>query len=177
MKKWMTLVTVGVLAMGLTTSVFAQAAGPKGGAPGQGQGQKQGAGALKDRAAAMQKVHQEILAKLNLSAQQKSQLEALQKKEKAAMEALREKAKAGDREALRAEMQKIRKDAQEGLKAILNEQQQQQYQELLKAAREKMGGATDRKGGLTDRAGKGGTAGKGGAAGKGGKAGKGGGGL
>ena len=160
MKKICMMFTVGVLAMGLTTSVFAQAAGPKGGAPGQGQ--KQGQGAMKDRAAAMQKLHQEILAKLNLSAQQKTLMEALQKKEKAAMEALREKAKTGDREALRGEMQKIRKDGQEGLKAILNEKQIQQYQELMKAARDKMGGGTDRKGGVTDRTGKGGKGGKGG---------------
>ncbi len=148
MKKICTLVTVGALAMGLATSVFAQAAGPKGGAPGQDQGQKKGQGALRDRAQAMQKANLAILAKLDLSAKQKTQLEELQKKQQTSMKALREKAKAGgDRTAMRAEVMKLRQGAQEGLKQILTEKQQARYKELLKAAMDKRRGGKDGKGG------------------------------
>lgn len=167
MKKILTLITTAALAGSLATAAFAQAAGPKnGGGQGQGLGQdRQGQGPLQNRArlGQMQKINQEILAKVNLNKRQQTKLEAAQKKLQEGLKELMAKARESqDRAALREGAQKLQTEYRETLKATLNEQQMKQYQELMRAALEKMrkgGGETDR---ATDRAGKGGKGGKGG---------------
>ncbi|MCB8933248.1 MAG: hypothetical protein M9921_09795 [Fimbriimonadaceae bacterium] len=175
MKIVITLITTAALAGSLVTAAFAQAAGPKNGGQGQGlgQGQRQGQGQqLQNRARAgqMQKINQEVLAKLNLNKRQQSKLEAAQKKLQDGLKELMEKAReTKDRAAFREEAQKLQTEYRETVKTTLTEQQLKKYQELMRAALEKLrkdgGGATDRK---TDRAGKGGKAGRAGGGGGGG---------
>ena len=165
MSKIWTAFGIGVALMGLATSSFAQAAGPKGGATGLDQGVGKGQG---QRLQALAKVNKEILAKLDLSKQQQRQVEAHQKKSQAAMQALREKAQGlKDRKGLVEELQKIQKESRDGMLKILTAEQQAKYKELLQAAIEKLrkdGGGVrdgvrpgvDKKGGTDKKGGKGG---------------------
>lgn len=121
-----------VAVMALSTSAFAQQAGPRGGGgkPEGGREGRQGGGMR------MMKIEDEIFAKLNLTAQQKTQINKLREDRRKAVEGLR--AKNLQREQIRPEMQKITTNYREGLKKILNPAQEKQYQELWKAAVEKM---------------------------------------
>ncbi|MBS1716275.1 MAG: Spy/CpxP family protein refolding chaperone [Armatimonadetes bacterium] len=114
-----------------TASLLAQAPGPKAGAPGQG-----GAGGHGEKMNRMGQMEKEILSKLNLTADQKKQIAALQKQLKPKREALMAQMKdaKGDRtkmQALRPQFQALRKEHEEGLMKILTPAQQKQFKDAI----------------------------------------------
>lgn len=138
LKRTLSLI-IAAAALGLSGAAIAQDAGPKGGAPKQGnQGGNRGPRMNWKR---MQEIQKEILAQLNLTADQKKKVEALNKKTADALMALREKQ--GDRQAMRAEMRKINDAHRDEFKSILTKEQHQKYRQLmqqkLKELREKEG--------------------------------------
>lgn len=137
MKKiWITMIAI-VAAASLTTGALAQGAGPKNGAPGVGQGKGQGKGqpgqGERRMGGGMRKMQEEIIAKLNLSKEQKAKVEALRKKQQAEFEKIRQGGERPDREKMKAMMEKNNKD----FMAILTPQQQAQYKKLMEEARAK----------------------------------------
>jgi periplasmic protein CpxP/Spy len=141
MKKLIATIAIAGLSLGLATSVFAQAAGPKNqGTLGAGQKQK-GAGQN------ARKAQKEMLAKLNLTDEQKTKLKAHQEKMQAKMKDLRAEMEKDPtkKEGLREKMQAFRKEQQEGLKAILTAEQQKKFETFMKEMHAKRQG--QRKGG------------------------------
>jgi len=134
MKKLLTLGAIAVIGMGLTVSSNAQAPGP--GGPGgrlqAGQGGP-GGGRMMMRLGETQK---KILGQLDLSADQKKKIEALDKKTKTSMEKLMKEP--GDRQAKGPKMREIMQSHREDLNKILTPAQQKKYQELMKAEMQKM---------------------------------------
>ncbi|MBS1705066.1 MAG: hypothetical protein JST40_04270 [Armatimonadetes bacterium] len=131
MKSILKLVSVAALAAMVIGSSFAQTPpGPRGGGKGPANGQQ---GGQRMRGGGMMKMQQEIFAKLNLTADQKKKIEALNKKTGDAMRALENKKP----EERRTAMQKIREDHQNALMKILTPKQQQEYKKLMKEQMEK----------------------------------------
>jgi len=136
--------------MGLTAAVMSMALAQTPGPGGQpGQGGKAGKGQA--RPGQMRKMQEEIFAKLGLSADQKSKIEALNKKMAADFQAMM---KAGNREENRTKMRDMMKKHRDSVMAVLNTQQKAKYQQLLKEMAAKRG----------QPGGKGGKPGKGGGA-------------
>lgn len=128
MKKTLSFLCTAAIALSLAATAGAQAAGPK-------EGQKPAFGSEK-RQAAMKKMRAELLAKLDLSDEQKQKVEALDKKFaedlKAAM-----KASKGDREAAKGKMGEMRKSHQEAMMKILTPEQQRKFMDFRKEAMKK----------------------------------------
>jgi Spy/CpxP family protein refolding chaperone len=129
MKNTIKLFVVAIVSAAMAGSVLAQGAGPKGGAPSQGT-QKPGQGARGQ----MGKMQQEIMAKLNLTNDQKAKIKDLGEKRMAEMKKLRESGKQVDR----AQMKAMRDKNEADLKAILTAEQYKKYEALMKEMREKM---------------------------------------
>lgn len=151
-----TLTTI-LAALMATTLVFAQAAGPRGGAGQAGPG---GKGQVGGGVRRMGQFQQKVLDQLNLNANQKSQIKALNDKRMAEMKARRDKMQANgqqvDREKMRAEMKKNQDAYQASLKKILTAQQFAKYEQLMKAEMEKMRKQGGGQPGAGGKAGKGG---------------------
>jgi Spy/CpxP family protein refolding chaperone len=142
MKKFVKVLTIGGLALSLAGGVFAQGAGPAGGAPkpGLGQGKGQGAPGQGPRGGAgmMRRGQDEMFAKLNLTADQKKKVEALNKALQDKVQGMFQKNKNGDRSAMREQMKPIMEKYQKDLKAILTKAQWDQLEKMRQERREKM---------------------------------------
>jgi Spy/CpxP family protein refolding chaperone len=142
MKKWMLMMAVMATVFSVATSAFGQSAGPKNGAGLQGKGKQDkavGQGAMRG------KLQQEVLAKLNLTAEQKSQWEAVAKDMRAEMQKLRGQNQDGKQVDRKAMMEKM-KGYQEKFMAILTPEQKEQYKKLMQEAVAKARKGKDGKG-------------------------------
>lgn len=132
MKKNLVMIAAALL---LGTMSFAQAAGPKGGAPIQFKNGNRGAEGPRGGMMGSKK----ILDSLNLSASQKAQIEKLNKAQAEKVKAMRDKAAATgnkpDREAFRAQAMKMREGYLAQLKKILTPAQYQKFDAAMKAQR------------------------------------------
>ena len=98
------------------------------------QGKQNKQGAQGQRGLMMRgKVQQEVLGKLNLTADQKSKWEAVAKDMRTEMEKLRGKNQAGAKPDRKALMEKM-KGYQDKFMAILTTKQQEQYKKLMEEA-------------------------------------------
>ena len=144
--KTLLIASFAVAALGFSSSAFAQAAGPVGGAPkttfaGKGGGHM----GKKER----EKINEEILAKLNLTPDQKSKIEAHRKAEMEQLLALRKAGKgakgAGPSEETKEKMKAIRKENKAFMKETLTKDQLKELarlrREAMKEEREKSGTA------------------------------------
>ncbi len=125
MKKTLTIFAIAGLAIALSVPSFAQAPGPSGG---QGTLQARGQG----RGGGM-RMMQEILAKLNLTPAQKTQIEALQKKQRDQFKQWRDSGTRPDP----AKMKAARESWHKQLLSILTPAQQKQFKQEMEAARKK----------------------------------------
>lgn len=128
MKKTLTLLCIAAISMSLVATAGAQAAGPK-------EGQKPAFGSEK-RQAASKKMRAEILAKLGLSAEQKTKVEALDKKFEAEARTIIAAAK-GDRKAAQEKLTELRKSHQQEMAKILTPDQQRKLMELRRESMKK----------------------------------------
>ncbi len=137
MKKIFTLVGIVAAVGALATASFAQKPGP-GGQGGQGGkfGGGQG-GPGQGRMQGMRKMQEEILAKLNLTADQKSKIKALNDKFQKDIQALM---KSGDPQSNRDKFRELSKNHRDAMMKILTPAQQTQYKKLIDEARKKFGG-------------------------------------
>lgn len=135
MKKVICMFSMIAACLALTTSALAQAAGPKGGAPGGQAGERRQQGPGGGRMGGM-RMSEEMMAKLSLSAAQKQKMEALQKKMQAEMKALMDGNK-GDREAMRDKVMPMMKKYREDMNKILTKAQQAKLEALRKEMMEK----------------------------------------
>jgi Spy/CpxP family protein refolding chaperone len=166
MKKILTVLASTIALAALATSAFAQGAGPKGGGPGfggpGGPGGQRGGGMMGGRMAKMQ---EGVLAKLNLTPDQKKKVDALNVKRQAEMEKMFKGGPPaeGDRDKMREKMRESQKAYRKDLDKILKPEQSKKYDELMKAEREKMrsqfGGGPGGPGGAGKPGGKGGKGG------------------
>ena len=122
------LFTLAAAALGVSSSALAQTAGPKGLVPAS-QGKKP----KMDRKE-MAKLNEEILAKLDLTDEQKSKLEAHKTENEGKMKALRKEAKSGDKEATKEKMKALRKENQAFMKNLLTKEQMRKMQKLRREA-------------------------------------------
>lgn len=127
----------------MAASALAQGAGPTGaqggGAAQAGKGKRgQGPAGMRRRGGPMG-FDAPVLAKLNLTSAQQTQVKALKDKLSTSMREAMEKNRAanGDREAMKKTLQGFTKQYREGLEKILTPAQQKQYKTLLKAEMEK----------------------------------------
>jgi len=149
MKKTISIIIAAVMGATLVTSAFAQGAGPAGGQKGGqkqggpggpgGPGGRQGGPGGGMRRNPMQ-MDEPILAKLNLSGDQKKQVKNLKDQMGKKMKELMEKGRAGggDRSKMREEFRSMMKGYNDGLEKILTAPQQAQYKKEMEAARKKM---------------------------------------
>jgi Spy/CpxP family protein refolding chaperone len=138
MKNLMMLVAVAALAIGAATDSFAQNRQGQGQGQrqqGQGQGQRQGQPPGQNREGAMFRMQEQILAKLNLTADQKKRVTALNKKTEESMKKLREAP--GEMRSKMPKFREIHEGHEKALLQILTAQQRTRYQELLKQERER----------------------------------------
>ncbi len=151
MKKLISTLAIVGATLSLAAMSFGQAAGPQGaGQQGAGQqkgkagNQRQGGGGAMRGA----KMMEEMFAKLNLSAEQKTKIKALVEKRQEKMKALRAEVKAGaDRTQIRAKFKPIMEEFQSGLKTILTKEQFTKLGDLMAEARkENRGAGSDKKG-------------------------------
>lgn len=128
MKKFLPLIAIAAMSAGFATVSLAQDAGPRGG---QLQGrQGRGMGGMMR----MAKVREEVLAQLNLTADQKKKLAELDKKTEAEVKALMVPGKPVDRAKAREVMEAHR----DGMKKILTKEQNKKYRELMMAKMKEM---------------------------------------
>ena len=130
MKKILTLFITLSLAVGITSSAMAQAAGLSGQTGKQETVKTPGKGRVN---------MQEILAKLNLSDDQKAKLKDQMTKNQTAVAEIRKQVKAGTltKEDAKKKQQELRKENQKAIHTILTKDQAKQLAALLKEAREK----------------------------------------
>ncbi|MEZ0327814.1 MAG: hypothetical protein ACAH95_18110 [Fimbriimonas sp.] len=136
MKKLISTLIIAGAAFGLVSASFAQTAGPKQGGPGQRGPGGPGGG----RMARMGKMQEEVLAKLNLTADQKKKIEAHNKKMGEKMKTMFESAQknpGADRTEMRKKFMAMREEGDKGMKAILTAEQWKKFETLRKEAREK----------------------------------------
>lgn len=131
MKKLMQLLGIATLAVAVMVPAMAQDAGPRG-----GKGQK-AEGREGRQMGRMQEVNKKILAQLDLSAEQKEKIKALEEATRAELEKSRP-GPDGDRQQARQKMAEIQRNHREKLMAILTPAQRTKYQELWRAEMEKM---------------------------------------
>lgn len=125
-----------VLMAAATTMAFAQAAGPKGGPAQQGGQAPKGPKGDRKMGEGL-KMHQKILAELNLSDKQKAALKELQASTMEKMKALKGAAQ-GDRKAAMEKMKAIRQSHQESLYKILTPEQKAKYDKKLAELKERI---------------------------------------
>lgn len=134
MKRIFTVFTVSALTLALSAGLFAQGAGPKGGGVGQQKGQE-------GRGFKRGKMNQEFMTKLNLTADQKKKVEALQKSTQEKMRALMGKGGApGDRQGMREKFKPIMEAHMKAMKEILTPEQEKKLEAMRKEMRSKRGG-------------------------------------
>ena len=128
------LISLVVSSLGLAASAMAQAAGPVGGAPQSsvGEGKRGGRGAA-------ERMNAELLAKLNLTDDQKAKLKAHQDEMKTKTADLRAQAKAakGDKakqDALKEQTKALRKENTAFMKELLTKDQLKQLAKLRREA-------------------------------------------
>lgn len=143
MKKTISIIIAAVMGMTLVTSAFAQGAGPAGGQKQGGPGGRQGGPQGGPQGGRMRmnpmQMDEPILAKLNLSGDQKKQVKNLKEQTGKKMKELMEKGqKGGDRTKMREEFRSMMKGYNDGLEKILTAPQQAQYKKEMEAARKKM---------------------------------------
>ncbi|MCU0315828.1 MAG: hypothetical protein MUC92_04490 [Fimbriimonadaceae bacterium] len=152
MNKLITTLLALAVASAMVTTAFAQNAGPgQGGRQGQGQPGRQG----QQGQQRMAEIEKKVLESLNLTATQKEQLTKLNAEIQKDRENLRKKFQGQgqnvDREGLRAEMQKIQKKREDGMKKILGDAKFKEYQTKMQAEirklREQQGGRQGGQGG------------------------------
>ena len=137
MKRLLKFATAAALGLALAAFGITQGAGPKGGATGGDQGGIQG-GQKGQRGQGLQrmaKMRQEIMAKLNLTPDQKRKIEGLNKSFKADLKNLREAP--GDRKAKMPKMQELMQKHREAVGALLTPEQKKKFEELMKEAMDK----------------------------------------
>ena len=138
------IAALAVAALGASSSAFAQIAGPVGGAPKSSVGGNGGARVgLKER----ERINEEILAKLNLTPEQKAKIEAHRKAEMEQLLALRKAGKttkgAGLSEETKEKMKALRKENKAFMKEILTKDQMKELARLRREAmKEEKGGTT-----------------------------------
>lgn len=128
MKKFLPLIAIAAMSLGFAAVSVAQDAGPRGG---QLQG-KQGRGQGGMRR--MGKFREEVLAQLNLTADQKRKLAELDKKTQAEMKALMEPGKPIDR----AKAKQVMDSHRDAMKKILTKEQNKKFRELMMAKMKEM---------------------------------------
>ena len=134
------LITIALAVALGSAMLFAQSAGPKaGGRPPQDgkPGEHRFGGGMMMRGK-LKEIETKVFAKLNLTAQQKSAIKALDEKTAKSVAALRPTPKAGEKpsrptEAQMEKMRAITKSRHDGLMKILNTNQQKQYKTLMEA--------------------------------------------
>lgn len=137
MKKICTLVGILAALGALATASFAQKPGPgQGGKGNKVDGGKGGPG-QGGRMQGMRKMQEEILAKLNLTADQKAKIKSLNDKFQKEIQDLM---KAGDPQSNRDKFRELSKTHREAMLKILTPAQQKQYKTLIDEARKKFGG-------------------------------------
>lgn len=134
MKKVLTIVAAGVLTLGLVGAAAAQNAGAKGG--------KATGGAQGGRVRGGMRMGQDIMAKLNLTPDQKKKVDALQKKTGDEMKKVMGDGK-GDRRQMRDKVRPIMESYRKSLMDILTPEQEAKFKKLMEEARAKFrqGGA------------------------------------
>ncbi|MCB0826843.1 MAG: hypothetical protein KDC26_11695 [Armatimonadetes bacterium] len=142
---WMTTI-LAVAAIAMTSTAFAQSAGPKPGQNGQ-QGQRGGQAGqgMRQMAGKRKEIHEKILKQLKLTATQTANVKKADAANEKAMKAYGEKMQAQmkngakpDREKMRAEMEKMQKTYQDALKKSMGDAKYAEYQKLMKAEMEKL---------------------------------------
>ena len=145
---WMTTI-LAVAAIAMTSTAFAQAAGPKPGQSGQ-QGQRGGQGGqggqgMRQFAGKRKEIHDKIILQLKLNATQTANVKkadaANEKSTKAFVEKMQAQMKNGgqpDREKMRSEMEKLQKTYQDALKKSMGDAKFSEYQKLMKAEMDKI---------------------------------------
>lgn len=128
MKKFLTLIAIATMALGLGAVSLAQDAGPRAGQlQGKQKGRHGGGGAR------LMKVQKEILAKLNLTADQKRKVEELDKKTQADVKELMDSGKQD-----RQQMKQIMEEHRAGMAKILTPEQNRRFREMMLDAMKKM---------------------------------------
>ncbi|AIE85889.1 hypothetical protein [Fimbriimonas ginsengisoli] len=127
MKKSFLIVCLAA-ALGLATGAMAQSAGPVGGAPSSSSGNHAGHGQR-------EKITEEILAKLHLTADQKAKLKAHAEELKNKIKEIRKGSKGAPTDEQKAKMKELRKANHEFLKQTLTKDQ---LREFMKLRNEKM---------------------------------------
>ncbi len=142
MKGFLTVLAAGSLVAGLSGVAVSQGAGPGGkskppaNSQGKTQGKGQGAQQGQGRRGGFGRVQEEVLAKLNLTAPQKQKIGAIQQKTRDAMMKLRDAP--GDRQQKMAKFRELSQKSRQEVLAVLTPKQKAQFEELMKAAIEKM---------------------------------------
>lgn len=149
MKKVTVAALVAIMLIGAVSSAFAQAAGPKGGAPGAGQKPGQG-----QRGGFGKRMQEEVFAKLNLTPKQSAQIKAINEKYKVQYEALRPAVAPGKQrtpmsDADRKKFMAIREKQNAEFLAVLTPAQKTKFEALMKEMRAKMQNGGGRPGGGT----------------------------
>jgi hypothetical protein len=143
MKKLITTFIVAGAVLGLSAVSFSQQAGANGqGTNRKGQKQRQGG-----RMGRMGKMQQELLAKLNLSDDQKQKVEAQNKKVAEQLKALVAENKDGDRSKLMEKFKSLREENDKALQGILTADQWKKFEVSRKELRKKMRKEQGQKGG------------------------------
>lgn len=139
MKTNLLTISVATAALCIAASSFGQAAGPKGGPPQAGPGGQQGGRMRMGGGQRMQKVREEIFAKLNLTAAQKTKVKALNDKQAAKIKSLMDgmQKPGADRTKTMDAFKASRADYEKALAGILTKDQKKKYDGLVKEAREK----------------------------------------
>ena len=122
------LLTLCASALGLASSAFAQAAGPVGGAP------RRPPPSTTVAARAMEKMNEEILAKLNLTDDQKAKLKAHKEEMAAKAKELKGAKGAGKTEEVKEKVKALRKENQKFMKELLTKDQMKEFTKLRREA-------------------------------------------
>lgn len=130
MKKIYSLLAIGGLALSLSAISFGQDAGPQGGQLGA---QKRQGGRMHGGGKHMAKLQAEVLAKLNLTADQKAKIEALNKNTQTEVKTIVTEGQGGDRQEIGKKIREVQKNHRESLNKILTPAQQAKFKELMMA--------------------------------------------
>lgn len=128
MNKLLSLIAATALLASVSVFAVAQDAGPRGVRPGQGANQGQ-------RMNRLQEINKRVLAQLNLTADQKTKIAALDKKmTEDVRKLMQDRGKPETREKMQALMKKHRED----MLKVLTPAQRAEYQKLMKAEMDKL---------------------------------------
>lgn len=141
MNRFLSTIVVTVAAIAISVPVLAQDAGPRGGKGGAGAGQP-GQPRMGMR---MGRMNDEMMKKLNLTAEQKKKVEALQKKQQAERRKVMEGMKLTpgtqpteeQRKQMREKMQPMIERHQKEFQEILTPTQREQFKKMIEEARKR----------------------------------------